>query len=75
MLPWSRPIYHTNLVANAGEGRESNWAAKIQHLIFNAQAQISTAPFISLGRHNSRHCHALLSTLTLTPLTYALRPL
>ena len=42
MLPWNRPIYIQIWPANAGEGRESNWAANIQHLISNAQAQIST---------------------------------
>ena len=40
--PLEQAYLHTNLVANAGEGRESNWAANIQHLISNAQAQIST---------------------------------
>ena len=42
MLPWNRPLFtYINLVANAGEGRKSNWAAKIEHLISNAQGPIS----------------------------------
>ena len=40
--PLERAYLHINLVANTGEGRESNWAANIPHLTFNAQAQIST---------------------------------
>ena len=41
--PLEQAYLHTNLVAsNAGEGRESDWAAQIQHLISSAQAQIST---------------------------------
>ena len=40
--PLEQAYLHTNLVANAGEGRESYWAAKIQHLTSNAQAQILT---------------------------------
>ena len=42
MLPWNRPTYDTKWVANAGEGWESNWAAKTPHLISNAWAQVST---------------------------------
>ena len=44
--PLEQAYLHTNLVANAGEGRESNWAANIQHLISNAQAQISTGTYL-----------------------------
>ena len=41
-LPWSMSIKHTELVANAGEGWESNWAAKIQHRLgphFNSKVR------------------------------------
>ena len=41
--PLEQAYSYTNLVANTREGRESNWAAKIQHLISNAKAQSSTA--------------------------------
>ena len=40
--PLEQAYLHTNLVADAEEGQESDWAAQIQHLISNAQAQIST---------------------------------
>ena len=40
--PLEQAHLHTNLIANTGEGRESNWAAKTPYLTSNAQAQIST---------------------------------
>ena len=72
--PLEQAHLHTNLVANTGEGRESNWAAKTPHLTSNAQAQISTLPYcrpssiqMPTNKLPGHHQQAVL-TITLNPI-------